>query len=301
MTDLPGILNEEEEPEDSEKVESKAEEDGEARPEIQYDDSGEYLDITDEQDITADQSDNIEDNTDRDYNIPDQSTEEKENERSDVVPEEDGEYEETKDSDSDDTDTEINEEDISENEELTDAEDIEADNGTDTFAEDIMSTDPQTEDSDNGFYDNSEDVPFGTENEGKDDADFNKDMLEDGSDEIEITDNGEMPDDSDIDMYPENEDDIPDPQEFEDMLDSSAAQLSGENFTYDRKELGDYEDMGDFDYLQESDIEPGEPEDPTDAEFSPDNAAEDIGEMAEEIGEAAEEGEAIIAALLYLV
>ena len=231
MTDLPGILNEEEEPEDSEKFESKTEEDGEARPEIQYDDSGEYSDITDEQDITADQSDNIEDNTDRDYDIPDQST----------------------------------------------------------------------EDSDNGFYDNSEDVPFGTENEGKDDADFNKDMLEDGSDEIEITDNGEMPDDSDIDMYPENEDDIPDPQEFEDMLDSSAAQLSGENFTYDRKELGDYEDMGDFDYLQESDIEPGEPEDPTDAEFSPDNAAEDIGEMAEEIGEAAEEGEAIIAALLYLV
>ena len=107
-----------------------------------------------------------------------------------------------------------------------------------------------------------------------------------------------MPDDSDIDIYSENEDDIPDPQEFEDMLDSSAEELSGENFTYDREELGDYEDMGDFDYLQESDIELSEPEDPTDAEFSPDNAAEDIGEMAEEIGETAEEGEAIIAALL---
>ena len=161
-----------------------------------------------------------------------------------------------------------------------------------------MSTDPETEDGDNSFYDDSEDVPFGSENEEKDDADFNKDMLEDGSDEIEITDNEEVPDDSDIDMYPENEDDIPDPQEFEDMLDSSAEELSGENFTYDREELGDYEDKGDFDYLQESDIEPGEPEDPTDAEFSPDNAVEDIGEMAEEIGEAAEEGEAIIAALL---
>ena len=82
------------------------------------------------------------------------------------------------------------------------------------------------------------------------------------------------------------------------MLDSSAEELSGENFIYDREDLGDYEDMGDFDYLQESDIELSEPEDPTDAEFSPDNAAEDIGEMAEEIGEAAEEGEAIIAALL---
>ena len=63
-----------------------------------------------------------------------------------------------------------------------------------------MSTDPQTEDSDNSFYDDSEDVPFGSEDEEKDDADFNKDMLEDGSDEIEITDNGEMPDDNDIDM-----------------------------------------------------------------------------------------------------
>ena len=82
------------------------------------------------------------------------------------------------------------------------------------------------------------------------------------------------------------------------MLDSSAEELSGENITYDREDLGDYEDMGDFDYLQESDIELSEPEDPTDAEFSPDSAAEDIGEMAEEIGEAAEEGEAIIAALL---
>ena len=137
-----------------------------------------------------------------------------------------------------------------------------------------------------------------SESEEKDDADFNKDMLEDGSDEIEITDNGEMPDDGDIDIYPENEYDIPDPQEFEDMLDSSAEELSGESITYDREELEDYEDMGDFDYSQESDIELSELEDPTDAEFSPDSAAEDIGEMAEEIDEAAEEGEAIIAALL---
>ncbi len=289
----------EEEPEEYEEHESKSEEDSKPEPEIQYDDSGEYTDITDEQDITADQSDNIEDNDDSgDYDMPDQSTEEKENERSDAVSEEDGEYEETKDSDSDDTDTEINEEDISENEELTDAEDIEADNDTDTFAEDIISTDPETEDGSNSFYDDPEDVPLVSESEEKDYADFNKDMLEDGSDEIEITDNVEMPDNSDIDMYPENEDDIPDPQEFEDMLDSSAEELSGENITYGREDLGDYEDMGDFDYLQESDIELSEPEDPTDAEFSPDSAAEDIGEIAEEIGEAAEEGEAIIAALL---
>ena len=122
MTDLPGILNEEEEPEDSEKFESKTEEDGEARPEIQYDDSGENSDITDEQDITTDQSDNIEDNTDRDYDIPDQSPEAKENERTDAVSEENGEYEETENPDSDDADAEINEEDIPENEELTDAE-----------------------------------------------------------------------------------------------------------------------------------------------------------------------------------
>ena len=105
MTDLADILNEEEEPEDSEKVESKTEEDGEVEPEIQYDDSGEYSDITDEQDITADQSDNIEDNTDRDYDMPDQSTEEKENERSDAVSEEDWEYEETENFDLDNTDT----------------------------------------------------------------------------------------------------------------------------------------------------------------------------------------------------
>ena len=40
---------------ESEEPESKTEEDGESEPEIQYDDSGEYSDITDEQDITADQ------------------------------------------------------------------------------------------------------------------------------------------------------------------------------------------------------------------------------------------------------
>ena len=112
----------EEEPENSEEAESKTEDDGESEPEIQYDDSGEYSDITDEQDITADQSDNIEDNTDRDYDIPDQSPEAKENERTDAVSEENGEYEETENPDSDDADAEINEEDIPENEELTDAE-----------------------------------------------------------------------------------------------------------------------------------------------------------------------------------
>lgn len=62
--------------------------------------------------------------------------------------------------------------------------DIDADNDTDTFAEDIMSIDPETEDGDNGFYDSSEtSEPMNPDNEEKDDADFNKDMLEDGSDE----------------------------------------------------------------------------------------------------------------------
>ena len=52
-------------------IRSKLEEDGESEPEIQYDDSGEYSDITDEQDMTADQSDNIEDNADGDYDTYD--------------------------------------------------------------------------------------------------------------------------------------------------------------------------------------------------------------------------------------
>ena len=72
-----------------------------------------------------------------------------------------------------------------------------------------------------------------------------------------------------------------------------------ENMAEHENEEQQEDNEPDTDITEEALDEPEkETKDPTDAEFSPDNAAEDIGEMAEEIGEAAEDGEAIIAALL---
>lgn len=59
-----------------------------------------------------------------------------------------------------------------------------------------------------------------------------------------------------------------------------------------------YEDMGDFDYLDDVDVEKEDMDALEDGELSPDSMGEDIGEISEEAGEIAEEGGEIIAALL---
>ena len=56
--------------------------------------------------------------------------------------------------------------------------------------------------------------------------------------------------------------------------------------------------MGDFDYLDDVDVEKEDMDALEDGEFSPDSMGEDVGEIAEEAGEIAEEGGEIIAALL---
>ena len=81
-------------------------------------------------------------------------------------------------------------------------------------------------------------------------------------------------------------------------MDEGASDLASEDLTFDNEDLGDYEDMGDFDYLEDADVDAEEVDALSDAEVSPDSAAEDIGEIAEEVAEVAEEGEALIAALL---
>ena len=81
-------------------------------------------------------------------------------------------------------------------------------------------------------------------------------------------------------------------------MDQSAESLADEEPGLDRNDGGDYEDKGDFDYLDEVDVDAEEIENMTDSDLSPDSMGEEIGEIAEEVGEIAEEGEAIIAALL---
>ena len=56
--------------------------------------------------------------------------------------------------------------------------------------------------------------------------------------------------------------------------------------------------MGDFDYLDDVDVEKEDMDALEDGEFSPDSMGEDTLEIAEEAGEIAEDGGEIIAALL---
>ena len=122
-------------------------------------------------------------------------------------------------------------------------------------------------------------------------------MLEDGSDELDNTES-EFIQEENTDVMPEEDFELPDAQEFENMLDEAAEGFADGDIGLDKEDLGDYEDMGDFDYLNEADIDAEEMEDMADSEVSQDSVGENIGEIAEEIGEIAEEGEAIIAALL---
>lgn len=137
----------------------------------------------------------------------------------------------------------------------------------------------------------------GPDSEELEERDFNSDMLENGTEEIDAVSDAEIAEPME-DVIPDDYSDIPDSQEFESLMDEGASDLAGEDLTFDNEDLGDYEDMGDFEYLEDADVDPEEVDALSDAEVSPDSAAEDIGEIAEEVAEIAEEGEAIIAALL---
>lgn len=162
-----------------------------------------------------------------------------------------------------------------------------------------MGTDAEPSSDTDGFVDVDEATgESDIESEDLEEADFNNDMLEEDIEDMDGMGESEAEMESGEDIVPEDVVEVPDAQEFENMMDQSAESLADEEPGLERNDGGDYEDQGDFDYLDEVDVDAEEMENMTDSDLSPDNMGEDIGEIAEEVGEVAEEGEAIIAALL---